>query len=87
MFCILKNKNISCLSLKTQLKSSKTSYSTNDSKWRKKALSCFEKILKLKNCKKMLREITSKHHCNFYCLSYLHSFATENERESCQKNM
>ena len=30
-----KRKNISCLCFKTQLKSSKTSYSFNDSKWRK----------------------------------------------------
>ena len=44
-----------------------------------------KKLLKLKNCRKMLREVTSKHHHNFYCLSYLHSFATENERESRQK--
>ena len=43
-----KQKNISCLCLKRQLKSSKTSYSFNDSKWRKKALSCFEKTIKTK---------------------------------------
>ena len=35
------------------------------------------------------RGITSKHHGDFYCLNCLHSFATENKREShkkvCQK--
>ena len=48
------------------------------------------------NCKKqsavkklpaLFREITSKHHCNFYCLKCLHSFATENKRESQKKSM
>ena len=33
----------------------------------------------------LLRRITSKHHGGFYCLNYLHSFATENKRESHQK--
>ena len=29
----------------------------------------------------LLRGVTSKHHGDFYCLNYLHSFATENKRE------
>ena len=33
----------------------------------------------------LLREIMSKHHGDFYCLNYLHSFATENECESHKK--
>ena len=48
----------------------------NDSKWRRMALSCSKKISAL------LREITSKHHGDFYCLNCLHCFATENKRES-----
>ena len=38
-----KTKNISCLCSKTYLKLCKTSYSFNDSKWRKMALSCRKK--------------------------------------------
>ena len=30
----------------------------------------------------LLRGITSKHHSDFYCLNCVHSFATENKRES-----
>ena len=30
----------------------------------------------------LLREVMSKHHGGFYCLNCLHSFATENKRES-----
>ena len=33
----------------------------------------------------LLRGITSKYHCDFYCLNCLHSFATENKRESHKK--
>ena len=44
-----------------------------------------KKLLKQKNCKKILIGITSKHHRNFYCLRCLHSLATENERECRQK--
>ena len=32
-----------------------------------------------------LREITSKHHGDFFCLNCLHSFATENKRQSHKK--
>ena len=52
------------------------SYSFNDPKWRMMTLSCSEKLSAL------LREITSKHHVDFYCLNCLHSFVTENKRES-----
>ena len=34
----------------------------------------------------LLRRITAKHHGDFYCLSCLHSFATENKRE-CHKKV
>ena len=43
------------------------------------ALSCSKKLSAL------LREIMSKHHGDFYCLNCLHSFATENKRESYKK--
>ena len=33
----------------------------------------------------LLRGITSKQHSDFYCLNYLHSFATENKCESHKK--
>ena len=33
----------------------------------------------------LLRGIMSKHHSDFYCLNYLHSFATENKREPHKK--
>ena len=33
--------------------------------------------LSVKKLSALLREITSKHHGDFYCLNCLHSFATE----------
>ena len=33
----------------------------------------------------LLRGITSKHHGDFFCLSCLHSFATQNKLESHKK--
>ena len=39
-------------------------------------------FLPVKKLSASLRGITSKHHGEFYCLKYLHSFATENKRES-----
>ena len=38
--------------------------------------------LVVKKLSVLLRGITSKHHGYFYCLNCLHSFATENKRES-----
>ena len=35
--------------------------------------------LALKKLSALLRAITSRHYGNFYCLHYLHSFATENK--------
>ena len=35
-------------------------------------------ILQVKKLSTSLRRITYKHHGNFYCLNYLHSFAKEN---------
>ena len=43
------------------------------------ALSCSKKLPAL------LKRIISKHHGDFYCLNCLHSFATENKRESHKK--
>ena len=33
----------------------------------------------------LLRGTTSKHHGDFYCLNYLHSFRTENKPKSHEK--
>ena len=52
----------------------------NDFKWRRIALSYSKKL------PEVLREITSKHDSDFHCRNCLHSFATENKRES-HKNM
>ena len=38
--------------------------------------------LTVKNPSALLREITSKHHGDFYCPNRLHSFATENKPKS-----
>ena len=54
----------------------KTSYSFNDFKWRKMALSCTKKLSAL------IRGITSKH---FYCLNCFHSFAKEKKLDSHKK--
>ena len=45
----------------------------NEEKWHYRAV---KKLLAL------LREITSKHYDDFYCLDYLHSFRVENKPES-----
>ena len=39
----------------------------------------------VKKLSALLREITSKHHGDFYYLDYLHSFITENKHESHKK--
>ena len=44
-------------------------------------LSCSKKLSAL------LREMTSKHHGDFYCLNWLYSFAIENKRESHKKHV
>ena len=38
--------------------------------------------LAVKKLSALLRVVTSKYHNHFYCLNCLHSFATENKRES-----
>ena len=48
IFFMLKKKK-SCLCFKTYLKSSKTSYFFNDSKWRRKTLSCSKKTISIIN--------------------------------------
>ena len=35
----------------------------------------------------LLREITSKHHIDFNCLNFLHSFATENRKHESHKRV
>ena len=42
--------------------------------------------LAVKKLSASLRGITSKHHCDFYCLNCFHSFATEKKLES-HKNL
>ena len=39
----------------------------------------------LKKLQELLRGIPSKDHDGFYCLNFLHSFQTENKRESHKK--
>ena len=58
-------------SKQANIKSWKTSYSFNDFKLRRMALSCSQKKLSV------LRRITSKHHSDVYCLNCSHSFAIE----------
>ena len=41
--------------------------------------------IQVKKLSALLRGITSKHHSEFYCLNYLHSFATKNKIESHKK--
>ena len=41
--------------------------------------------LAVKKLSALLRIIASKHHDDFYCLKFLHSFATENKLESYEK--
>ena len=41
--------------------------------------------LPVKKLSALLREITSKHYGDFYCLNCLHSFRTRNELESHKK--
>ena len=41
--------------------------------------------LAVKKLSRLLREITSKYHGNFYCLNCLHSFRTENKLKSHEK--
>ena len=41
--------------------------------------------LAVKNLSALLREITSKHHGDFYCCNCLHFFVTKNKRESHKK--
>ena len=42
-------------------------------------------ILQSRNLSALVRVITSKHHCHFYCLNCLHSFGTEKKLESHKK--
>ena len=41
--------------------------------------------LAVKQLSALVRRITLKHHCDFYCPTCLHSFATENKRKSRKK--
>ena len=76
MFYILRKKKYVLLMFQniTQIVKSKLSF--NDFKWRKVARPCSKKLSPL------LREITSKHCTDFYCLNCLNSFRTKNKLES-----
>ena len=39
----------------------------------------------LKKLPALITRMTAKHHSDFYCLNYLHSFATESKRKSHKK--
>ena len=41
--------------------------------------------LAVKRLSALLRGITSKHQCDFYCLNCLHFFSAENKHESYRK--
>ena len=41
--------------------------------------------LAVKKLSALLRWITSKHHCDFYCVNFLHSFGIESEPDSYRK--
>ena len=43
--------------------------------------------LALKRLSTLLREITSKHHGDFYCLNFLHSSRTEKKTKISWKSM
>ena len=43
------------------------------------ALSCSQETISI------IKEISSKHHIDFYCLNFLHSFATEKKLEPHKK--
>ena len=57
----------------------KTSYSFNDSKWRRMALTSSKKTVGIN------KRITSKQYGDFYCLNCLNSFRTNNKLESHKK--
>ena len=80
MICMLKKKNIYPAYISKQLKLWKTSYSYNDSKWRRLTLLCSKKLSVL------LIRLTTKHHSDFY-LSQMPSFFLQkkNKHESHKK--
>ena len=78
LLLMCKNEYISCFHIKTT-KSWKPNYYFDDSKQRTIVLSCSKKPSKL------LRGITSKHLCGFYCLDCLHSFRTKDRLKSHKK--
>ena len=71
MICMLKKKNISGLCFKTSIISQKTSYSFNDSKRKRMAISCSKKTVSV------IKRITFKRNGDFYCLNCLHFFRTK----------
>ena len=78
-FLCQKIKSISCFCFKTSLKSWKKCYDFYDFNWRRWHYITAEQLLTL------LKGITSKHHRDFFCLHYVHSFATANKPGSQKK--
>ena len=80
MFCVLKKKKIYHA----------YAWKHNSSRHKQVILSMISNrkgwhYLAVKKLSALLIGITSKHHGNFYCLNCLHSFETENKRESHKK--
>ena len=79
IFCMLKKKKYILLMFEVITRIMKKSYSFNDLKRRKMALSCSKKLSAL------LRGKSSKHYGNFYFFNCLHSSRTKNKLESHKK--
>ena len=80
IFCMLKKKKYMLLMFPNITRERQVIF-FNDYKQTRMALFCSEKLAAL------LRGITSKHHGQFYCLHYFHSFPARNKRESHKKSM
>ena len=78
MFCILKKKKYILLILQkiNREKQVILLIISNEEGWHNIAV---------KKLSALIRGIMSTHHSDFYCLNCLHSFATENKRESRKK--
>ena len=79
MFCMLKMEKYILLIFENITQIVKNNLFFQRLPWRKMTLSCTAKSPIL------LREITSKHHIDFYCLNCLYSFATKNKCEFYKK--
>ena len=80
MFCMLKKKKMYLAYVSKHTSNSEKQFLflmiPNEEGWHN---------LAVKNPSALLRGITSKDYGDFYCLNLIHSFATENRRESHKK--